>query len=243
MGGVEEKRGDLDKAVEYYKKAMLEQKDAHLKKRVTKLEAYMAKEKDKTYLDPEKAIEHKDKGNQFYKEGKWQDAIAEYTESLKRNPKDARVYSNRANAYCKLMAWEPALADCDKALKLDPQFVKPWIRKGKIQHALGQYHKALQCYREAAKTEPNSDDLKEARRETMMAIQRRNMSGEMDEQARARALQDPDVKAAMQDPEVSSVLLQAQSGDQQILYNAMRDRPHIAEKIEFLMAAGVLRLG
>eukprot|EP00490_Sorites_sp_Unknown_P006625 CAMPEP_0114657462 /NCGR_PEP_ID=MMETSP0191-20121206/13977_1 /TAXON_ID=126664 /ORGANISM="Sorites sp." /LENGTH=82 /DNA_ID=CAMNT_0001876919 /DNA_START=1560 /DNA_END=1808 /DNA_ORIENTATION=+ len=81
--------------------------------------------------------------------------------------------------------------------------------------------------------------------ETMMAIQQRNMQGSQDDdkQAQARAMQDPEVQAALKDPEVSSVLLQAQSGDPSILRKAMMDKPRIRKKIETLIAAGVLRMG
>jgi len=152
------------------------------------------------------------------------------------------VFSNRANAFCKLMAWEQALKDCDEAIRLDKDFVKPYIRKGKIYQALQQYHKALQCYRHAAKMDPKNNDLLSAKQELMMAVHKRNSSGEIDDKVRQRALEDPDVQAALNDAEVSSVLVQAKSGDPSILFKAMRDRPHIAEKIETLMAAGVLQV-
>jgi len=98
------------------------------------------------------------------------------------------------------------------------------------------------AYRKAAEIDANNSDLKNAKQDTMRAIQERNTSGEMDENARQRALEDPEIKAAMNDPEVSSVLLQAQSGDQSIVFRAMRDKPRIAEKIELLLAAGVLQM-
>jgi len=140
------------------------------------------------------------------------------------------------------MAWEQALKDCDEAIKLDSNFVKPWVRKGKIFQAIQQYHKALNAYRQAAKIEPQNNDLLTAKQELMHAIQKRNSSSEIDEKARQRALEDPDVQAALNDAEVSSVLVQARSGDPTILFKAMRDRPQIAEKIETLMAAGVLQV-
>merc|ERR1711997_1413201 len=171
------------------------------------------------------------------------EAITKYTEALKRNPEDHKIYSNRATCFCKLMRWDAAMADCNAAIKLEPTFIKAYIRKGKINHCLKQYHKALQAYKEAALIDDKGEDLIAAKRDTLMAIQTRNMSGKFSEEDRQRALQDPEVQAVMNDSEVSSVLLQAQSGDQTILMRAMRDRPEIKDKIEYLMAAGVLRLG
>jgi len=242
MGNVEEKRGNKEKAVEYYRKALIEKKDEALKKYLKALETDFQKEREKAYLDTEKSQHHKDQGNVFFKQGKWQEAIVEYTEAIRRNPNEPLLYSNRATTYCKLMGWEAALKDCETCLKIDPNFIKAWIRQGKIYHVLKQYHKSLMAYRKAAEIDANNADLKTAKQDTMRAIQERNSSGEIDDNARQRALEDPEVKAAMNDPEVSSVLLQAQSGDQGIIFRAMRDKPRIAEKIELLLAAGVLQM-
>jgi len=243
MGSVEQKRGNTPKAVEYFKKALVEKKEPKLRKLVQKMERVHAKKEREALLDPELAEKLKVEGNECFKEGRWADAIGKYTEAIKRNPDDHKIYSNRATCFCKLMRWDAAMADCDSAIKLEPTFIKALIRKGKINHCLKQYHKALQCYKEAERIDGSVEDLITAKRDTMIAIQTRNMKGDISEEERQRALQDPEVQAAMNDPEVSSVLLQAQSGDQQILMKAMRDRPGIKDKIEYLMAAGVLRLG
>jgi len=243
MGAVEQKRGNTQQALEYFKKALVEKKDDQLRRKVLQMERVHAKKERQALLDPELAEKLKNEGNECFKQLRFGDAISKYTEALRRNPKDHKIYSNRATCFCKLMRWDAAMADCDSAIKLSPTFIKAYIRKGKINHCLKQYHKALQCYKEAELIDGTVEDLIVAKRDTLMAIQQRNMSGQISEEDRQRALQDPEVQAAMNDPEVSSVLLQAQSGDQTILMKAMRDRPHIKDKIEYLMAAGVLRLG
>eukprot|EP00485_Elphidium_margaritaceum_P011893 CAMPEP_0202703630 /NCGR_PEP_ID=MMETSP1385-20130828/16447_1 /ASSEMBLY_ACC=CAM_ASM_000861 /TAXON_ID=933848 /ORGANISM="Elphidium margaritaceum" /LENGTH=580 /DNA_ID=CAMNT_0049361511 /DNA_START=39 /DNA_END=1781 /DNA_ORIENTATION=- len=243
MGSVEEKRKNLSAAVAYYKKAMVEKGDEALRKKVKKLEKAETKRQEDALLDPELAGKLKSEGNELFSAGKFGAAIEKYTDAIARNPDDHKVYSNRATAFCKLMRWDAAMADCDKCIALDPLFIKAYIRKGKIEHCLKQYHKALAAFREAEAIDGTVQDLIDSKRETMMAIQRRNQSGAISDKERERALQDPEVQAAMNDPEVSSVLLQAQSGDPTILMKAMRDRPHIKDKIELLMAAGVLRLG
>lgn len=43
-----------------------------------------------------KGLEHKEAGNKLFQEGNWTSAIAEYSESIRRNPNDHRTYSNRA---------------------------------------------------------------------------------------------------------------------------------------------------
>merc|ERR1712087_47299 len=234
MVAVEERRKNMKSAVNFYKKALVEMGDDKIRKKVKKMERIAVKKAAEALLDPELAEKLKQEGNAFFGDAKFAEAIEKYTQALKRNPKDHKIFSNRATAFCKLMRWDAALEDCESAIRIDPLFIKAYIRKGKIQHCLKQYHKALDA---------TVEDLIIAKRDTMMAIQQRNASGAISEEDRARALQDPDVQNAMNDPEVSSVLLQAQSGDPTILYKAMRDRPHIKDKIEYLMAAGVLRLG
>jgi len=243
MGSVEEKRNNIKQAVEYYKKAMVEKNDDKIRKKVRKMEQMEKKKAAQALVDPELAEKLKQEGNAFFGKAMFAEAIEKYSEAIKRNPKDHKIYSNRATAFCKLMRWDAALADCDVAIGIDPLFVKAYIRKGKIQHCLKQYHKALDAYKQAEAIDGTVEDLIIAKRDTMIAIQQRNASGAISDEEKARAMQDPDVQNAMNDPEVSSVLLQAQSGDPTILYKAMRDRPHIKDKIEMLMAAGVLRLG
>lgn len=49
----------------------------------------MKKKKDEeAYWDDDKAEEAKARGNAFFKEGKWPDAIKEYEEATKRNPRN-----------------------------------------------------------------------------------------------------------------------------------------------------------
>lgn len=222
---------------------MVEQNDDKLRKRVKNLERKQEKKVAQDLFDPEIAEKLKKEGNALFGDGKFGEAIGKYTDAISRNPGDHKLYSNRATCFCKLMRWDAAMADCDKAIELEPLFIKAYIRKGKINHCLKQYHKALEAYKQAEKIDNTVEDLITAKRDTLLAIQQRNQSGAISEEERQRALQDPDVQNAMNDPEVSSVLLQAQSGDPTILYKAMRDRPHIKDKIELLMAAGVLRLG
>jgi stress-induced-phosphoprotein 1 len=55
-------------------------------------------------------------------------------------------------------------------MKIDPQFVKAYTRKGRIQHAMKEYHKAMETFEVALKIDPGNEDAMEARQTTREAI-------------------------------------------------------------------------
>ena len=59
----------------------------------------MKDEQAKAYLDPAKAEEERQKGNDMFTKGDYPGAVKAYSEAIKRNPEDAKIFSNRAAAY------------------------------------------------------------------------------------------------------------------------------------------------
>jgi stress-induced-phosphoprotein 1 len=106
------------------------------------------------YIKPELAEEHRLKGNEHFKKGKWPDALKEYEEAEKRDPKNIKVIGNKALCYLKLMEPMLSIKECDKCLKLDPKFVKAWERKGKCHSMMKEYDKASKAFAKGLEIDP-----------------------------------------------------------------------------------------
>lgn len=82
-------------------------------------------------------------GNDHFKAGRWQEAIAAYSECLDLDPTDdnaalaSKVYANRAAAYMKLGKASAAFEDCSKCIGLDEGYAKAYIRRAQAGVALG----------------------------------------------------------------------------------------------------------
>jgi len=240
LASIEEKRGDLVKAIQYLKNSLLETTDYKVKERLRKLEKKKKQLDAEAYLDPEKALEHKKKGNEFFKAAKWPEAVKEYTEAIKRDPKNHKIYSNRATCYSKLMAFDQAMKDCEKCLQIEPKWVKALVRKGRIHHFRKQYHKAKTAYNKAFAIEPTNGELQKFMAETNMAVQA-NQGKEVDEKEQRKILNDPEIQKILRDPEIDFILKRAQA-DPSIIQKALQD-PVKAAKIQTLFDAGVIRTG
>jgi tetratricopeptide (TPR) repeat protein len=62
------------------------------------------------------------RGNDYYRKGEYDRAIADYTKAIKLDPKHAFFYNNRGIAYGKKGDRKQAIADYRKALEIDPSY-------------------------------------------------------------------------------------------------------------------------
>jgi len=109
--------------------------------------------------DPlEKAVALKNRGNKFFRGGRYELAIKSYSEAIDVCPKDkpidlATFYQNRAAAYDQLENTDSVLSDCDTALNLNNKYVKALDRRAKalrkqakkIENFSVQIEKLKQC--------------------------------------------------------------------------------------------------
>ncbi|KAJ4454422.1 putative Hsp70-Hsp90 organizing protein 2 [Paratrimastix pyriformis] len=240
LGNCRHRQGKYAEALEAYDHSLTENRMPEVVRKRAEVEKEWKEAQRRAYLDPAKAEEERVKGNAFFQEGKFPEAVAAYTESLARNPEDPRVYSNRAACFIKLMRWYEALADCDEALKRDPKFIRAYSRKAQVQTFLKQYPQAMKTYDQALAIDPANQDLLESRDHLMQTVMEKQSSGQVDEEQIREAAKDPEIRALMQDPTIANVLQEMQRdpvGAQKFLKD-----PKIMGAINKLAVAGVLRV-
>nr|XP_033336891.1 stress-induced-phosphoprotein 1 [Megalopta genalis] len=218
----------------YYEKSMSEHRTPEIKTLLSDIDKIIKEEERKAYIDPVKAEEEKELGNQRYKDGDYPTAIKHYTEAIKRNPDDPKYYSNRAACYTKLAAFDLGLKDCEKCIEIDPKFIKGWIRKGKILQGMQQQRKALTAYQKALELDPSNSEALEGYRSCAVSV------SSNPEEVRKRAMADPEVQSILRDPAMRLILEQMQS-DPRALQDHLKN-PDIAAKLQKLLESGLIAI-
>jgi stress-induced-phosphoprotein 1 len=243
MGTAYEKLGDYTNAIDNYNRSLTEHRTPDILAKLRAAEKTKITSERNAYIDPAKAEEARELGNQKFKELDWPGAVEAYTEMTKRAPDDPRGYSNRAACLIKLLTLPSAVADCDEALKRDPTFIRAYLRKAQALFAMKEYNKCLDVCAEASAHDTDGKNAREIEQQSQKALQAQFAAreGETEEQAQQRIQRDPDIMQILQDPVMQSILQQAK-GDPAALQEHMRN-PGIAMKVQKLIAAGVIRMG
>lgn len=205
IGNSYRKLGEFKSAKTFFEKSLSEHRTPEVKTLLSDVEALIKEEERRAFIDPSKAEEEKEKGNELFKKGDFSTAIKHYTEAINRNPDDPKLYSNRAACYTKLAAFDLGLKDCDMCTKLDEKFIKGWIRKGKILQGMQQPSKALATYQKALEIDPTNSEALEGYRTCTMAVHSNP------EEVRKKAMNDPEVQSILKDPAMRLILEQMQS--------------------------------
>ena len=98
----------------------------------------------------------KDKANEYYTEGKYNEAVNIYSQLLEWEPENYMVLSNRSAAYIKLEKWNEALNDAVTSTKLKPDWGKAWGRLGAALYGQDKLDEALVAYNKANELEPSN---------------------------------------------------------------------------------------
>jgi stress-induced-phosphoprotein 1 len=234
---------DFDTAIETFQKALTEHRNSDTLNKLNDAERAKKELEQQEYFDPKIADEEREKGNDFFKQQKYPEAVKHYTEALKRNPKDPRVYSNRAACYTKLAALPEGLKDAEKCIELDPTFTKGYTRKGAVQFFMKEYEKAIQTYQEGLKHDPNNQELTDGIRRCVEQVNkagRGDLTPEELQERQAKGMQDPEIQGILTDPIMRQVLIDFQENPSSA-QNHLKN-PQVMNKIQKLVNAGIVQI-
>ncbi|XP_028919266.1 sperm-associated antigen 1 isoform X1 [Ornithorhynchus anatinus] len=116
----------------------------------------------------------KEKGNEFVKNGKYNEAVSKYQECLKINPGEGVIYTNRALCYLKLGKFEEAKQDCDQVLQLESSNIKAFYRRALAYKGLEDYQASLNDLSKVLLIDPNISEAKKELEEITQFLQMKN---------------------------------------------------------------------
>lgn len=205
VGNSYKRLGEFRQAKTFFEKSLSEHRTPEVKTLLSDVEKVIKEEERRAFIDPEKAEEEKELGNEYFKKGDFTTALKHYSSAISRNPDDAKLYSNRAACYTKLVAFDLGLKDCEMCTKLDEKFIKGWIRKGKILQGMQNSSQALAAYQKALEIDPTNSEAMEGYRQCTMAVHSNP------EEVRKKAMNDPEIQSILKDPAMRMILEQMQS--------------------------------
>lgn len=151
---------EADKEVKKIKEAIASQHCNVESEEPEKLESSGVDPKQQKHVEEQQrrqeAVVQKDRGNAYFKEGKYEAAAECYTKGMEADSTNVLLPANRAMAYLKLQKYKEAEEDCSKAILLDKTYCKAFARRGSARAALGLLTQAKEDFEELLKLEPGN---------------------------------------------------------------------------------------
>ena len=88
-------------------------------------------------------IQHKDRGNKLFQEGKLAEALEEYSQAIMGDRHDPIFYSNRSLCHTRMRQFEAALSDATAAAAINPDDPKFKYRASMAWSGLGNHRRAI----------------------------------------------------------------------------------------------------
>lgn len=104
------------------------------------------------------------RGTVYVSQGKFQEAIADYSEALKVKAKDPDIFERRAYAEIQLKDYDKALHDYNEAIKLSPEEPKYYQVRAFIYQTKGDFKAALAEVDKVLKLDPNNQDAQQRKK-------------------------------------------------------------------------------
>lgn len=105
--------------------------------------------------DANRALVHLQRGSMYRRQGDYQHALIDFSESLRYDPESALAYTGRGNAYRGLKLLDQALADHTEAIRLDPKYATAYNNRGNVWRDKNDLAKAIADFDRAIAISPN----------------------------------------------------------------------------------------
>ena len=126
--------------------------DVRRKARIEDLEAYNKLLRN----DPTNPLRHDAVASLYFDNGQVDEAIAEYSESVRLDPQSAQSQYNLGIALSVRGRREQAVAAFEAALRIDPDYAQAHNNLGALLHLLGRFEPAMGHYRRAIALRPDN---------------------------------------------------------------------------------------
>ncbi|XP_019398870.1 PREDICTED: RNA polymerase II-associated protein 3 isoform X1 [Crocodylus porosus] len=133
-------------------------------------------EEDGIRIDQEKAVAEKEKGNKYFKQGNYDEAIECYTRGMHADPYNPVLPTNRASSFFRMKKYSVAESDCNLALALDKNYTKAYARRGAARFALKNLQGAKEDYQKVLELDPNNFEAKNELRKIDQALMSKDYS-------------------------------------------------------------------
>ncbi|KAL3504720.1 hypothetical protein ACH5RR_034561 [Cinchona calisaya] len=100
-------------------------------------------------------------GNEKYKDGKYEEALALYNQAIARDPSNASFYSNKSAALMSLGHLIEAVFECAEAIRIDPFYHNAQYRLARLYIRLGDAEKAIYHFQQSGR-KVSSKDISQA---------------------------------------------------------------------------------
>lgn len=94
------------------------------------------------------------KGVQYDDQGKYEQAINEFTRAIEINSGYADIYNKRGLSYYNQEKYDQALRDYNKAIEINPRYTDAFNNRGIVYYQQEQYDQAISNYTKAIEIDP-----------------------------------------------------------------------------------------
>lgn len=120
------------------------------------------------------AVEEKERGNEFFKAGKYDEAIEKYTAGIRCDPTNAVIPANRAMALLKKEQYGAAERDTSTAISIDNTYIKAYQRRASARVGLGKLEEAIKDFDKVLELEPHNKAAKAEKEKLLKMIKLKN---------------------------------------------------------------------